>query len=175
MSLASLERQIEDIRAQAETARNSYQARTTEIDRDPTLSEEGQRLAREQATSSIGPRLKELRAKEDALINAEYELPPGLAMRDSVATEKDAAALAALVVTDGEFGDEFQRILETSESREYAAEVAGMAVARIVEMIVTGDLPSSLTPSHTHAIGRFVIDARMRAAMWRLKQISSHS
>lgn len=71
MSLASLERQIEDIRAQAEAARNSYQSRTGEIDRDPTLSEEGRRLAREQATSSIGPRLKELRAKEDALINAE--------------------------------------------------------------------------------------------------------
>lgn len=71
MSIQSLDREIEAIRAQAENARGNYEARIAEIDRDVTLSDEGRRLAREQVNASIGPRLKELRAKEDALINAE--------------------------------------------------------------------------------------------------------
>jgi hypothetical protein len=69
MSLDYFEQEVETVRAEAERERDVYNRRASEIDRDPTLSDEGKTQARAAAQDAIAPRLKSLRAREDEIIN----------------------------------------------------------------------------------------------------------
>jgi hypothetical protein len=73
MSLAQLESQIDDLRAQAERIQNRWARTSDQLASDNTLSETGKRAKRDREHQRVSAQLSDLRRKETELISAKRQ------------------------------------------------------------------------------------------------------
>lgn len=121
MSLETVDTQIEMNRIEAEQAQKNYGALRDQIAKDPTLSDQGKRQARDALRADFKPRLAELRGREEALIDkaiefrlAQIEAPGGLSASE-VVSFRDAQDRAERIESSAEAVPIIERALRQKD------------------------------------------------------------
>lgn len=133
MSLAQLETQIDDLRAQAARLYAKGNRTTNLLDTDPTLSDVGKQKARETEQSQINAKIRELRKQETELIAAKQQsLEKRLFGLSSVTSSdpnqiiayRDAQDRAAKLTTAAEAQEAFASAIRSDDKTLAAAVLA---------------------------------------------------
>lgn len=96
----------------------------------------------------------------------EFTLPDGLAVRDEALYQQEVTNLAGRIIAGDKPGIEYDRILRTSGSLDYANEVAGDAVLWVTRMALSNEVEPAAVGTFSVRIHEFIVACKMIAA-WK--------
>ncbi len=95
-----------------------------------------------------------------------FTLPDGLAVRDEALYQQEVTNLAGRIIAGDKPGIEYDRILRTSGSLDYANEVAADAVLWVTRMALSDEVAPAMIATFAGQIHEFVVACKMVAA-WK--------